>query len=699
MVGVFLLVLLLPSVVSDKLINGTQSGKFFFFGYSILVLAGIFSISQLFLNNRPFGITIIDIFFAAFILWISVNKFLLHEIHSFSFRYFELLLLGVFYLITRNIQAKYYTLLLIAVCIGAIVQAAYGNLQLWGLFPSRHGLFPMTGSFFNPGPYSGYLCGILPIAVGLFWMLKPDQSSKVQTIKLPILYSLFRLIAIATIVSILLVLPAARSRAAWLGIIAGILFLAWHRYNLNLTIRTFLNGKNNFSPLRKLGVKTKRILLGSATIILISATCLGLYHFKKGSADGRILIWTVTTNIIKDHPILGVGQDQFKAYYNDYQADYFRTNNGSPYETLAADNQYAFNEFLNIWVENGIVGFLLFALLLFSIFKSNTNLKNGTPIILDDGDLNSNKKLQLPQLSIIQSTSIIKASLLSIVVFGCFAYPSEILPIKMVAVAGLAMLSSLVFKYKKGEAISPKSMLNPLWMRISFSLISIAIVLLAFTHLNKLKTACTTWNNAYNLYSAERYEVCLKEYGKAFPELKNNGDFLLNYGKALSIAGRHEKAIEVLERSKLYTTNSICHTSLGDNYLALNQNTKAEAAYINAHNITPAKFYPEYLLAKYYYKTGDIQKAKMMAQKVLQKQIKVKSKAIEEIFQEMQMILNDSYHLRTNTVVGKSIENNQLTHSEHSHEFHNSIAPYRLEQDTCSDDCAKHNHLNKKEVR
>ncbi|HYX06371.1 MAG TPA: hypothetical protein VE912_06515, partial [Bacteroidales bacterium] len=57
----------------------------------------------------------------------------------------------------------------LALIAGGLVQAVYGNLQLWGYYPSHHGLYKLTGSFFNPGPYAGYLASVFPAALG-FWL-------------------------------------------------------------------------------------------------------------------------------------------------------------------------------------------------------------------------------------------------------------------------------------------------------------------------------------------------------------------------------------------------------------------------------------------------------------------------------------------------------------------------------------------------
>lgn len=84
------------------------------------------------------------------------------------------------------------------------VEALWGLCQLFGLCPSRHALFPMTGSFFNPGPYSGYLALVLPVAV--FEALRLGQKQ-----------SPVRWAAGSVALLILCVLPGGMSRASWLA--------------------------------------------------------------------------------------------------------------------------------------------------------------------------------------------------------------------------------------------------------------------------------------------------------------------------------------------------------------------------------------------------------------------------------------------------------------------------------------------------
>ncbi|MBN1186625.1 MAG: O-antigen ligase family protein [Bacteroidales bacterium] len=691
-IAIALLLVLLPISNSNILINGIQTAKSFNFLYGMLALAGIASIGFLFKSGKlKLNITAIDVLLLAFVVWLTLNKYLLQEFHSLSLRYFELLGLVVLYIILRTLKTKYALFLLLAICISGAVQAVYGNLQLWGRYPSHHGLFKMTGSFFNPGPYAGYLCAVLPVAVGLYWM---HINSKFQISSLTTLRSVelrFRLrlnllnwqlgtwnlkpliikyLTLITIISILLVLPAARSRAAWLGAIAGVAYLAWHKYNLGeLLKQRSVKRRSHQTRSIKLfnnSIRVRNSVLVTMLVIVLAATTLGLYHYKKDSADGRLLIWTVTANIIKDKPLLGVGHDRFKAHYMDYQADYFLNNPGSKYETVADDNQYAFNEPLLTWSENGLIGLLLLGGIVLAVFNSMFQVSSFR--LTQSGTWNLKPETER---SVVKPETIIRATILSILVFGLFAYPSEILPIKMVAITCLGLLANYfalnTSNIESESNMSVASTKHREVPRIGIKriasnakrsgasngaakpgtwnlkpVISIAILLLtifAYPQISKLKNAHTTWKDAMDLYNYGLYVQCLTSYEKAYPVLKHNGEFLINYGKALSIAEKHTEAVSLLEQAKSYQSNNVLYTAMGDSHKALEEYEKAEQHYLQAANMTPGKFYPLYLLAKLYDTSGQQHKALEMANTILNKEVKLHSVAIEEIFEEMEKII------------------------------------------------------------
>ena len=56
------------------------------------------------------------------------------------------------------------------------IEAVWGIRQVYGFTYSNHSLYALTGSFYNPGPYSGYLAMIFPIC--LYEWLKRKEDKK-----------------------------------------------------------------------------------------------------------------------------------------------------------------------------------------------------------------------------------------------------------------------------------------------------------------------------------------------------------------------------------------------------------------------------------------------------------------------------------------------------------------------------------------
>jgi len=252
----------------DSLMNGAQSGKTFLFLYLMIALGAVVLLYTFVFNKTKFiryGLP--DLFLIIWCLYSVLNSALKHV--PLSLRLFELFGLAILYLALRQIRRKYLIWLFVAVILGGAIQAVCGNLQLWGYYPSHHGLFKMTGNFFNPGPYAGYLAAVFPIALGLYlnkslnvrvsepsivrmfegWNVRmfgsfKREASNNQTFQpsnilnsaasnnqTHLWQSIIRLIAIATIISILLVLPASRSRAAWLAVALSSFYLLAKLFN------------------------------------------------------------------------------------------------------------------------------------------------------------------------------------------------------------------------------------------------------------------------------------------------------------------------------------------------------------------------------------------------------------------------------------------------------------------------------------
>lgn len=80
-------------------------------------------------------------------------------------------------------------------------------------------------------------------------------------------------------------------------------------------------------------------------------------------------------------------------------------------------------------------------------------------------------------------------------------------------------------------------------------------------------------------YNRGDYAQCIDECKLAYPWLKEDGDFLTYYGKALTLNRQHDSAVGILNQATLHYPNIIVYIALGDNYTALSQFKEAEQAY------------------------------------------------------------------------------------------------------------------------
>lgn len=208
------------------------------------------------------------------------------------------------------------------------VQSMWGILQLYGLCDSNHSKFDITGSFFNPGPYSGYIAIMIPLSL---YLLLSTKCMK-------------RYVALFFLAALLCILPAGMSRSAWIGaIVSSIIVLFW---------------QNNWIRYWHLKRKLFVLCLVAGAVGIVAGSYL-MFNLKKDSARGRLFIWENATCAILKEPVFGYGSCMFPVAYAQEQTDRFRSGKYTAMEERVAGNpEYAFNEYLQILVEGGC--FLLF---------------------------------------------------------------------------------------------------------------------------------------------------------------------------------------------------------------------------------------------------------------------------------------------------------------------------------------------------
>ncbi|RRN77019.1 hypothetical protein EIM50_21730, partial [Pseudoxanthomonas sp. SGD-10] len=365
-------------------------------------------------------------------------------------------------------------------------------------------------------------------------------------------------------------------------------------------------------------IKIQRYLFFAVLSILTVTFFYLLFAFKKDSASGRLLIWKITSEIIADHPAFGVGIDRFKAVYMDKQAEYFSSGQYHQ-ETKIADNvTYTFNEPLQFIAENGIPSFFLLCWLVFLIFqKGNVKERNAF----------------LP---------LVRSSIIAIGVFSLFSYPSQILPIKL----NLVLFISFVSKSSEKQFC----FIIPNFLKKVFPVLSIVALFISigiYTCLFKFYEAYQRWGDAIACYEQGSLKKALTFYQEAQPVFYNEGEFLTNYGKALTMDNEHIKAIKILNNAQQQQNSTIVQTTLGDSHRELQNIKEAEKHYMKAWNMAPSRLYPQYLLIKLYKQDSQDKKALEMAKDFLQKEPKIRSLAVEEMKTEISNLINNKKSIIT----------------------------------------------------
>ncbi|MCC8172924.1 MAG: O-antigen ligase family protein, partial [Odoribacter sp.] len=545
-------------MLNNELALKTTSSKYFWFYGSMGVVSVCMVLYHLF--SRPrffFRFSGVDAMVGALCLlnllinWgngeMGSTKIGLLFLCGLLYFYFRLFLSGA-------PRCRYGLLLFLLVTAG--VEAVWGLCQLYGLTPSQHNLFPITGSFFNPGPYAGYLAVIIPIA--FYYFLKDykvwDKKWKIHLFP----FCLRGMVSAFTCLSILFILPAAMSRASWLALIGGCAMAAL----------VYLSGKRNFKGYITLHKKAFLTFSGILIIGIIIGG-VGLYAMKKDSADGRTLIWKITLKAAPKYTN-GVGLGHFPSIYGKEQAAYFASGQGTPQEEYVAGSpEYAFNEYLQILIEQGLAGFFLFTGLV------STALIKGV------------KNKRWPEA----------IALISQLIFAGFSYPFSILPFVIVFVYLLAacITSGENKTTRKSSTASLKisSILMALFLCSSVIFIAVYIY-----NRYPVYQAYKDWKYTRILYNMGVFAEACNGYEKEAPFLSDQVSFLFEYGRSLSQIGAYEKSNCILEKGILVSADPMFYNLIGKNYQAMKQYEIAEFYFRQAAYMIPNRLYPYYLLTE-----------------------------------------------------------------------------------------------------
>jgi len=621
-----------PLAVSNLLFDGLITAKMMAVEKAAIPVAIITAMGLILKNS--FRITTADILVVGFIVWCTLTEIFIHNDNFSPSLIYSYILWTVIWLAFRIIATNPVSLAIIpAVWIGVtLIIAVMGLLQLYGMIPSKHNLFSITGPFHNPGPFSGWIVAALPLALSYAIDLYGSKSEnefrmvKLWKNKLRIAVSphwyvrhIILTLSVVTMATIVLVLPPATSRASWIAGAVASFFVIMNHERLRYWRKPIL------TRVRSLG--TGAITIIAAGIIILSlSSAFALYSLKKESVEGRLLVWRVTATLIGEKPLTGHGAGSFTRDYMQAQADWFSSGRGTQSEIdRAGSPNYVFNELLELWLEKGLIAVVVSLLGIYCLLYPRLTRSGNPP------PSSYSVKGFGEQLNGATITGL-KGALIATITFSIFSYPFSLSPFVLQIVAATALLAA--FSQQVFILRTPVK-------RIIVVPLALLMLLLPFIFYSQRKdyyAALKEWREAHRLYSMKAYDASVLKYEKALASLNDDGLFLQMYGKALSQAGDYRRSNEVLDNAGKYFSSQIISLTLGDNHRALGNVRKAEVAYMNAQNMIPGMLYPRYQLFMLFSETGQKDRASEVADDIISMDIRIESTATRQMLEEVKRV-------------------------------------------------------------
>lgn len=327
-----------------------------------------------------------------------------------------------------------------------------------------------------------------------------------------------------------------------------------------------------FTIYRKQILIPKKVLLFLLLIFLINPSFSEIKKFEKGTIKSRIFIWKTSLKIIKENLISGTGPGNFEIVFPMYTPKNIHT------EYYIKDRvEDAHNDFIEITVESGIIGILLFLFLIFTAFK--VYLKNKEKLI----------------------ALVLLSSIVALSVNALASFPFKKISTLFLFWSNLSFLSFIHFKGEKKTNLNKfLHSLSILYFILFFLSGSFFITrgVIASYYFKKAKGA----KNVSSLIKYSEKLVNISPFSFMFNYFTGSAEYLFK--------GDVNKGIYYLERAKILNPNyDRIYNNLGIIYHRNNQPEKAEENYLKAISLNPNNVETYNNLGSLYIETGKIDKA------------------------------------------------------------------------------------------
>ena len=356
-----LLLTLIPVAFYPYLVRMFNPPKELIYGLLVLAILSIWVLKALLSkDNLNFKHLPLNIPVAIFILICIISLIWSDNIHLSLFE-LPLFLAGpiLYFVIVNNLENKkqVYNLCAAMIIIGSMM-GVYGVLQYTGIdfsfWQQNVGRNQVFGLFGNVNYFAEYIIIPLTLSVPLFFAVKNK------------IIKIFLFIGILFMGSSLVL---TFTRGSYLAFGLALLFIL--REGIT---QTFNNHKKLIVFFLLLVIITSAVIFipnplnERGTVLYRIKSRTSIHQLTQGSSiSRRIAIWKFTWMMIEDKPILGSGLGTFQYNSLRYQAEFFEQDeNRSIYPYGIADK--AHNEYLQLWAELGIIGFIVFLWIVIQYF-------------------------------------------------------------------------------------------------------------------------------------------------------------------------------------------------------------------------------------------------------------------------------------------------------------------------------------------
>ncbi|HAW49567.1 TPA: hypothetical protein DCX16_01250 [bacterium] len=370
-----LFIIILPFYYDLSLASKTDLSK--------LLLVNIFVVISLFLwiftKSKKISIGKIGIILFVFLIITGISTiFSYHRQISLVGTYmrYQGLMTEVFYfvlyLIVLNlIRQERYTLLINSAIIGGIGSSVYGILQAYGKDPIGWEVFSdrVSASFGNPVFLAAYLAMLCPLSFAMF--LKDMKKTK--------------WIYAGAFILIFTGLLFTRTRAGIVAFMGGMTML----FLFAGALKTLKDKNVHYLLLCTLGIFILSNFY-SKTAIMQRFTAEILHKPKEtasleerfvappvgGSGGLRLLMWKGGMDIVKDHPLFGIGPEVLQFLWPRYAPLGYMSKTG---QVTGVDRVH--NEVVDVAITRGIIGFIAYIFLICFLFLSVIRFKRKEKIV------------------------------------------------------------------------------------------------------------------------------------------------------------------------------------------------------------------------------------------------------------------------------------------------------------------------------